>query len=204
MPSAATPSHEGRNSFRELLIVLGTSASQQRSMSYPRLCYQQDTAGSRNSQAPKQFQGGSPRARCGHPSRGALPFQAGAASPGLTSVLFAAPAPRPWGWGPSVLAVRRQNPGRGIPAGNSGSEPPFLPAKMQIQAHRTRDLWTQQYLCIPAKVRGRGNYREFFPLGNNETVNPELSRYFCFLLKPAVPWQVQKRRLVAFQLVISN
>lgn len=38
---------------------------------------------------------------------------------------------------------------------------PFFPAEMQIQASRTRDLWTQQYLCIPAKVRGTGKCRGF-------------------------------------------
>lgn len=36
------------------------------------------------------------------------------------------------------------------------SEPPFFSDQMQIQTRRTRDLWTQQYLCTLAKLHKQG------------------------------------------------
>lgn len=196
--SAASPSHQRWNSFQELLIILGTSASQQRSKSYPGLRYQlPEFPGASFARAPQETIPGRlsmGTARPSQPQNSPIPGRNSLSRPHLC----------PWGWALSVLTVRQQNPGRSIPSGNPSSDPPSFPAEMQIRERRTRDLWTQQYLCIPAKVRGRGNHRGFFPLGNNETVNEKLSRDFCSLLKSAIPRQVQKRSLTAFQLVISN
>lgn len=59
------------------------------------------------------------------------------------------------------------------------SETPFFSGKMQIHAHRTRDLWTQQYLCTPPHLHKQGQQRKtqglfWFSLENNERVNIKL------------------------------
>lgn len=58
------------------------------------------------------------------------------------------------------------------------SETPFFSDKMQIQTHRTRDLWTQQYLCTLAKLHKQGSQRKirgfFFSFENNGRVNIKL------------------------------
>lgn len=113
----------GIPSKSSFLIILGTSASQQRSASSPGLRYQQETAGSRNSQA--------------SPPQETIP-----GIPGRSSLSRPHLCPAR---GPPVLSVRQQNPGRAIPSGNASSEPPpSLPKRKYGRA--------EQEICGPSSI----------------------------------------------------
>lgn len=140
----------------------------------PRLCSKQDPA-----RLPMGMAPGSSSGLCSArawPQRPPLPPGASgcfarAASPRLTWPLLPAPALRPWTRdSPSPLRAGclcySRARGEALPAPRFGhpseaaevlgSENPFFSDKLQIQRHRTRDLWTQQYLCTPAKLHKQG------------------------------------------------
>lgn len=141
VPRAATPSHEGRNSFQELLPYHpGNLRFPAEVSELPR------AALSTGDRRLPEFPGISSAGNNSRDPRQEQPLPASPVSCSGTS--------RP------LRATAKSRESHSLR--ECQLRAPSFAAKTQIRARRTRDLWTQQYLCIPAKVRGGGKNRQLF------------------------------------------